>query len=70
MALVLYGDGVNGCQKHLGAWRSDCPDCKANVEEKPFGSAGDDNICDQCDSTGEVDGRVCTNCGGKGYLNP
>jgi hypothetical protein len=39
-------------------------------EQKPFGSDGDDNICDQCDSTGEVDGRVCTNCNGKGYLNP
>ena len=29
-----------------------------------------DGICDQCDSTGEVDGRVCKSCQGKGYVNP
>jgi hypothetical protein len=29
-----------------------------------------DNICPFCDSTGEVGGRVCKPCRGKGYLNP
>jgi hypothetical protein len=32
MALILKGDNVGGCEKHLGGWRSDCADCKSNTE--------------------------------------
>ena len=44
-------------------------DVPEDSDETPV-SSGDDNICDGCDSTGEVDGRVCKTCSGKGYLNP
>lgn len=39
-------------------------------DERKFGEDEGDNICPSCGSTGEVDGRVCKECQGKGYLNP
>lgn len=30
----------------------------------------EDGICTECDSTGEVGGRVCKSCRGKGYVQP
>jgi DnaJ-class molecular chaperone len=36
-------------------------------DERPFGDEPD-NICPECDSTGEIDGRVCKTCQGKGYV--
>jgi len=40
--------------------------------ERPTDDAPEpaDNICDECGSTGEVNGRVCRSCQGKGYVNP
>jgi len=39
-------------------------------DEWEFGADEVDDICPECDSTGEMDGRVCKACHGKGHVQP
>jgi DnaJ-class molecular chaperone len=37
-------------------------------DEREFGEIEGDDICPDCDGTGENDGRMCRACRGKGYV--
>lgn len=49
----------------MGTKRRSAPE----LEDQPFGTDfGNDNICDECSSTGTDDnGQLCKSCNGKGY---
>jgi len=51
-----------------------CPRCKSEWEEPVFDPGtdieegfADDSICEACEGTGMVGGRLCKDCGGKIY---
>jgi DnaJ-class molecular chaperone len=37
-------------------------------DERPFGGDEPDDICPECDGTGEVNDQLCKSCQGKGYV--
>jgi len=62
------------CAKHGGAriigFVNGVGVCEYCVDMGDDYSEQRDDICITCDSTGEVDGRVCKSCQGKGYVQP
>jgi predicted amidophosphoribosyltransferase len=58
-----HGCGGEAVKDHL------CESCLEKVEQEDSFHTPDDNLCGECGSTGEVDGRVCKNCQGKGYVS-
>jgi hypothetical protein len=47
-----------------------CGPCLDKVGREDALGSQDDNLCSDCDSTGEVGGRMCRSCRGKGYVTP